>query len=262
MQALSLKVSVNPVTPPPAPNPPARTRAPAHEPLTPFLPWSAEERVPLPAEVGASPSEGSLLVELLREPTGIVDRLLDPSRLHGVVLGSLCAIVAGAGVFAQATSAALHGGSLWWGRPVLLMSLNVLMALAASLGPIYAASLLVAARVPLARLVGALLAATATGSLLVGALAPPLYVLWRLDNEWAGPLMLLATFVLAGFVAGARIHRLLQTMALAVTRAALGDPAATLSAGDAFRVGIVARIAWMLLAFTLACGFWALDALR
>jgi hypothetical protein len=34
-----------------------------------------------------------------------------------------------------------------------------------------------------------------------------------------------------------------------------------LSEADAFRVGILARVACMLVAFTLALGFWGFDAL-
>jgi hypothetical protein len=135
------------------------------------------------------------------------------------------------------------------------------MALAASLGPIYATSILLAARVPLARLVAALLASAATGSLLLAALASPLYLLTRLNAEWAGPLMLTSAFLLAGSAAGARVHRLLGLMAEQVTRNALGDSAAKLSGEDAFRVGILARISCMVLAFTLALGFWAFNAL-
>jgi hypothetical protein len=127
--------------------------------------------------------------------------------------------------------------------------------------PIYAASILVAARVPLARLVAALLASAATGSLLLAGLAPPLYLLWRLDSEWAGPLLLTAAFLLSGGAAGARIHRLLSLLAESVTRAALGNPTAALSAEDTFRVGILARVSWMMVAFTSALGFWAFDAL-
>jgi hypothetical protein len=49
-------------------------------------------------------------------------------------------------------------------------------------------------------------------------------------------------------------------MAETVTRTALGETA-KLSAEDAFRVGILARVSWMMLAFTLALGFWAFNAL-
>ena len=50
-------------------------------------------------------------------------------------------------------------------------------------------------------------------------------------------------------------------MAEEVTRAALGEPSARLSSEDAFRVGILARVACMMLAFTTAIGFWAFGAL-
>ncbi|PTL75240.1 hypothetical protein [Vitiosangium sp. GDMCC 1.1324] len=230
------------------------------EPLTPFMPWSVEERAPLsePATVGAP--ERQLLVELLREPSSIVERLLDPARLQGLVLGSVGVIAVCTSLFA-ATSSAARGHVESWVVPAALTSVNVLMALAASLGPIYAASILVAARVPLARLVAALLASAATGSLLLAGLAPPLYLLWRLDAEWAGPLLLIAAFLLSGAAAGARIHRLLSLMAEEVTRSALGNASAVLSTEDAYRVGILARVSWMMVAFTSGLGFWAFNAL-
>ncbi|HEX8440104.1 hypothetical protein, partial [Archangium sp.] len=55
------------------------------EPLTPFMPWSVEERAPLPEPETATEPERQLLVELLREPSAIVERLLDPARLQGLV---------------------------------------------------------------------------------------------------------------------------------------------------------------------------------
>jgi hypothetical protein len=228
------------------------------EPLTPFMPWSAEERAPLP-EVEEGGGERHLLVELLREPSAIVERLLDPGKLQGLVVGTVGIIGVSTLLFAASVSAASRWTEAW--RAAGLTPLNVLMALAASLGPIYATSLLLAARVPLARLVAALLASAATGTLLLAGLAPPLYLMWRLDSEWAGPLMLTGAFLLSGAVAGARIHRLLHLMAETVTRAALGKADAQLSREDAFRVGILARVSWMLVAFTTALGFWAFNAL-
>jgi hypothetical protein len=230
------------------------------EPLTPFMPWSVEERAPLPEPGAVGEPEKQLLVELLREPSSIVERLLDPSRLQGLVLGSVGVITVGTSVFA-ATASAARGGGEAWALPAALASMNVLLGLAASLGPIYAASILVAARVPLARLVAALLASAATGSLLLAGLAPPLYLLWKLDAEWAGPLLLTAAFLLSGAAAGARIHGLLSIMAESVTRAALGNPTARLSAEDDYRVGILARVSWMMVAFTSGLGFWAFNAL-
>lgn len=235
-----------------------RAAAVRSEPLSPFMPWSHEEREPLPQ--GEDPTVGgrSMLADLLREPSAIVDRVLDPARVQGVVLSSALIITVGTSFFAAAASVAR--GEQAWPVAAALTSLNVLMSLAASLGPIYATGILVAARVPLARLVASLLSATAAGSLLLAGLAPPLYLLWRLDGEWGGPLMMVAAFLLAGAAAGARIHRLLSLMAEMVTRTALGE-GAKLSAEDAFRVGILARVSWMMLAFTLALGFWAFNAL-
>lgn len=231
------------------------------EPLSPFVPWSSEDRTPLHEAQASTPAAGqqSLLVDLLRDPTAVTERLLDPSRLQSLVLGSV-GIIAGCTSFFAAAASVARGREGWWGSAVLT-SLNVLMSLAASLGPIYATSILLAARVPLARLVAALLAATATGSLLLAGFASPLYLLTRLNPEWAGPLMLTSSFLLAGAAAGARIHRLLSHMAETVTGKALGEAPTKLSAEDAFRVGILARISWMMLAFTLALGFWAFNAL-
>ncbi|HYO70721.1 MAG TPA: hypothetical protein VEU33_32040 [Archangium sp.] len=230
------------------------------EPLTPFMPWSVEERAPLPEPTIPGEPERQLLVELLREPSAIVERLLESSRLQGLVVGSVGVIAVCTSAFA-ATASAARGHGEAWALPAALASMNVLLALAASLGPIYAASILVAARVPIARLVAALLASAATGSLLLAGLAPPLYLLWRLDAEWAGPLLLTAAFLLSGWAAGARIHRLLSLLAESVTRAALGRPTAVLSAEDAYRVGILARVSWMMVAFTSGLGFWAFNAL-
>ncbi len=231
----------------------------AAEPLTPFMPWSQEERAPL--SEGALPEpERQLLVELLSEPSAIVERLLDSSRLQGLVLTSVGVITVCTSFFAATASITRSAGESW-ALPAALTSLNVLMALAASLGPIYAASILVVARVPFARLVAALLASAATGALLLAGLAPPLYLLWTLDPEWGGPLLLIGAFLVSGAAAGARIHTLLQRMAEAVTRSALGDSTAKLSTQDAYRVGILARVSWMMVAFTSGLGFWAFNAL-
>jgi hypothetical protein len=235
-----------------------RTAAALREPLSPFVAWSAEERAPLPQADSTATDERPLLVDLLREPSGITERLLDPTRLQGLVLGSVAVIAGCTSFFAVAASVAR--GKEAWGSAALT-SLNVLMSLAAAFGPIYATSILLAARVPLARLVAALLSATATGSLLLAGLAAPLYLLWKLNAEWTGPLMIVSAFLLAGAAAGARIHKLLRLMAETVTRRALGDDSAQLSEEDAFRVGILSRISLMMVTFTLALGFWAFNAL-
>jgi len=230
------------------------------EPLSPFVPWSPEERTLEWHEKRAEPRERNLLGELLRGPGDLVERLMEASKLQGLVLASLGVITVCTSAFAGTLGAARVGGGAW-GVSAVLASCNVLLALAAALGPVYAASVLLAARVPLARLVATLLASAATGSLLLVGLAPPLYLLWGLDSEWAGPLMLFSAFVLSGFAAGARTYRLLMALAEAVTRASCGEPERKLSAEDAFRVGILARVSLMMVAFTSALGFWAFQAL-
>ena len=227
------------------------------EPLTPFMPWAAEDRAAPPEELFL-PGRTSLLVDILREPRAVAARLLDPSRTLGLVLGSIALIVAGTAFFTAITSMAR--GSHHFTLHAVVASLNVLMAVAAALGPIYATSILVSARMPMGRLVATLLSSSATGSLVLAGLAPVVYILWRFDPAWAGTLSLVSSFAVAGLAGGARLHRLLGTTAEAVTRASLADPTAKLSDYDAFRVGLFARVSLMMLGFTTALAIWGLDA--
>jgi len=236
---------------------PPRRAARAVESLTPFVGWRPEERSSLPTELFEGPREPSLLVDLLREPSSVVERLLDPARASPLVLGSLTAIAVGTAAFAAVIAKAFGGSEL--AKAACLAGLTVLGATAAALGPVWVAGVLVAARVPLSRLVPAILGAAATGALLLGALAPATYFLWRLDSEWAGPLSAVAAFVVAGTSAGARLRRTLILVAERVTCDALGDPDARLSAADAFRVGIVARVALMMLGFTYGLALWVFE---
>ena len=73
-----------PIVRPKKPAKPARSV----EPLSPFVPWSESERTTLP-ELSELATERQLLGELLREPASIVERLLEPSRLQGLILGSV-----------------------------------------------------------------------------------------------------------------------------------------------------------------------------
>lgn len=233
--------------------PPLRPR----EPLSPFVAWSpADRRIP-DALLGGEPTP-SLLVELLRDPEAIVGRILDPARQLTLVVGAIGAAAAGTAFFTATMAAARHLGVLW--LPSLVAAFDFLLAVGAALGPIYATGLLVSARLPLARLIAAMLAATATGALLLGGLAPAVYALWQLDREWYGPLGFVAAFAFAGLAGGARLHELLTLLALRISRETRGDPSAVLSGEDAFRVGILARVAMMTLAFTLSLALWAFDA--
>jgi len=243
--------------PSPRPRTPIIARLARTEPISPFVPWSAADREELPDAVGER--ESSLLIDLLRDARKIVERLLDPEQLQRTVLGSLVVIVTTVGFFAATVVSARLGADAW--RAMAVLPFNALLGLAAALGPIYATSVLVAARLPLARLVATMLSASATGGLILAALAPIPYGVWKLDAEWAGPLSLLAVFGVSALVSGARLRQQLLIMAEEVVRAASGDPTARLCAADEFRVRIVARMAMVFVAFTLALAVWAFDAL-
>jgi hypothetical protein len=236
--------------------PPRRT--PWHEPLTPFVAWAAEERAPLADGHLAPPGRTSLLIDLLREPRAVVERLLDPQQTLALVLGSVAMVLLGTGFFTAIASAAR--GSSHFLIQSQIAGANVLMAVAAALGPIYAASILACARVPMGRLVATLVSSAATGALVLAGLSPVVYVLWRLDPVWAGPLSLVGAFGVAGLAGGARIHQVLTTMAEAVVRAAAHDPDAVLAHDDAFRVGILARVSLMVLGCAIALAFCGFDA--
>ncbi|MGC4114623.1 MAG: hypothetical protein QM765_08435 [Myxococcales bacterium] len=231
---------------------------PGTEALSPFVSWAAEDREALPDELVTPAGRTSLLVDLLRDPRAVAERLLDPARVPSLVLGSLGLIVVSTAFFVVITMIAR--GSHAFALQAIQGALNVLIAVAAALGPIYATSVLVSARMPMARLVATLLAASATGSLVLAGLAPVVYVLWKIDPFWAGNLSLVSAFGVAGLAGGARIHALLLTTAEAVTRSALGDPDASLAPYDAFRVGILARMALVILGFTTALAIWGFGA--
>lgn len=220
------------------------------ERLSPFLPWTDAERQPLPASVLGGEIEPSLTVELLRDPSRIVERILDRARRMEVVLGAL-ACIAGDGVFLSVVT------GLAMGVPNLalasaLVTADALIALAAALGPIYGVSILACARIPLAQLVAILLCASAAAMMLLAGLAPVVHVLWKLDPLWLGPGSLLVAFAASGILGGARVHRLMMSCA--------EQTAGVLTADDAARVSTVARIAMLLTAFTSGLAFWGFDA--
>ena len=228
------------------------------EPVSPFVAWSADERAPLPDLVDIE-APASLVADLLRDPDAVVERLLDPQRIQSLVLGTLLVIGITTGFFGATAASGRFGGDVL--RAGTLVPLNALMALAAALGPIYATGLLVAARLPLAKLVATLLSSAATGALILGALAPIPYALWEIDPVWAGPLSLVGAFALSAVVAGARMHGLLRMLAEAIAKGTEeGDKSGELSDGDRFRVGIIARMSLLFLAFTSALSMWAFDA--
>ncbi|MBS2032955.1 MAG: hypothetical protein JST54_34100 [Deltaproteobacteria bacterium] len=220
---------------------------PALEPLTPFLPWEDDGRVPDPGDPGEPP----LMVSILREPSKVATLLLDPQGTQRVVLASLGAAMACSLFRAVAVGQAFRLALAW---PALELGLAVLLGAAAALGPVYAASLLLSARVPLGRLGAAMLAALAAGSLLLAGMAPPVVLAWRMDPVDLGPYAVLAAFVIVALVTAARLHRLLFELAQQ-TLAAVKGPTARLTPAETFRVGVVARIAWMMLGLTTVLAF-------
>ena len=228
------------------------------EPVSPFVGWSEADRGELPEALDAR-AEGSLPVEVLCDPDAIVARLLDPARLQTTVLGALAIIVVATGFFAGTVMAARPGTDAL--RAAVGVPVNALIALAAALGPIYATGLLVAARLPLSRLVATMLSACATGALILAALAPIPYGLFKLDAEWAGPLAMFGAFAISAVASGGRLHRLLHTLAEQVLRIVRDDDEAQLTDGDRFRVGILARMSMVFIAFTLSLSVWIFDVL-
>lgn len=213
------------------------------EPASPFVP-RAEEPYHIPEPDDARP----LLVDLLGAPERVVERLVDAEALERAILGSLGGIAAGTALFAVIMM--LRFGWTSAIRAGVLSSTNGIIALAASLGPIYAAGLLVAARLPLARLVGALLTSAATGAMVLAAMTPIPYFLMQVDAEWLGPLAVVASFGVSALVAGGRIYRTLMLLA--------GDE---IDEASRARVAILARVAMMIFAFTSALALWGFDAL-
>ena len=217
------------------------------EPLTPFLPWDDDGRVPEQLE----PTEPPLLVALLREPAKVAALLLDPQGTQRVVLASLASAMA-CSLFRAVAVGQSFRPSL--ALPALELGLAVLLGAAAALGPVYATSLLLSARVPLGRLGAAMLAALAAGSLLLAGMAPPVVLAWRMDPVELGPFAVLIAFVIVAVVTGARMHRLLFELAQQ-TLATVKGPTARLTPAESGRVGVVARIAWMMLGLTTVLAF-------
>lgn len=234
--------------------------APPSESTSPFLVWSAEELAPI-TDVELELAQPGLFVDLLRSPEGVARRLLGPSELQATLSGSLLVTVTSMALLALAVGAGLNQPPLALLRGAALLPANALLAAAAAFGPAYATSLLVAVRLPMARLVAALSSALAAGSVILAALAPLPYVLLRVDPIWTGPLSLVGAFGLAALVGGARVRAILLALATQVCRASVQDPNATLPEDDAHRVGIFARVTMMILALTVSLSFWAFGAL-
>jgi hypothetical protein len=229
------------------------------EPASPFVVFSPSERSEIPEDLIAGSRGDSFLAATLSRPERIVDRLLDAEQAQTAVLGSLLVVSSTTFFYALVANVAAQASVMESLRGAVLLPFDLMLAIAASLGPIYAGSILVAARLPLARLVPLLLSAVATGGLLLAALAPVPYFLWHLDSEWAGPLSVVGCFLFSGLAAGARVRKLLRLMADAVVSVRSGELSDGLADGDAGRVAVLARIAMMFLAFTFSLALWGFD---
>jgi hypothetical protein len=217
--------------------------------------WTLETRTAGPARLAdAQPS--SLFDGFLHHPGVVIDHLLTPKRVPELVITSAAITAVAAALYEAAIVTGFHLPSL---RPVLAGPLMVLVAEAAAVGPIYAASVMAAARLPVARLGAAMLAATATGALLLAALAPALYVVIDYDRQWLGPVAMVAAFALAGLTSGRRLYRLLLGMAERLYQNEAG-PTARLLPADAERAALVARVACMAVGFTLSLACWTSSA--
>ena len=103
--------------------------------------------------------------------------------------------------------------------------------------------------------------------------------------KWCGTLSVVGAFALAGITGGLRAYQLLFDLAEAVARSNGATPSArptaprergglltmvlfnvgrsqsdVLGAEDTFRVGMLARIALVVILFTMAQAFWSFDA--
>jgi len=233
-------------SPAPAPRPPAPTAPEAsREPLTPFLAWNDDGRLAEPADDDGEPL---LLITLLRDPARVAELLLEPRQLQRVVVTSVGVALA---CSAFRTLFVARSLSLSLVMPSLELGVMVLFGAAAALGPIYAASVLVSARMPLARLGGAMLAALAAGSLLLAGLAPPMDLALGIDRDGLGSWAALAVFAIVALATGARLHAILCELARRSANHAAGTGSA-LTPEAQFRVGVLARIAWMVLGLTSA----------
>lgn len=215
---------------------------------SPFLRWSeSDATLELPA--AAPPSD---LTALLGHPELVCERMVDPSRAPRLVVTAVVATGLATLAFC-AGCAGLVSGRVEW--QVLAAPIYVLLALAAATGPLYATSILLAARLPFARLVACVLTAGVVGALLSVAALPLIYLAWVADPEWVGALSVPAAFGLSAAAAASRLRVLLLGLA------GLAQGASPMSPGDEFRVRMLARISVMVLGFALTNAIWALERL-
>lgn len=224
---------------------------PRSEPRSPFLGAEPARAPSLDALVDEDQRDRPLVLELVCDVPAVVRRLAAPGELEGLVKAGLLLTVASAGVHAAGLMSPY--GPLVAARAAGLTAASLLFGLAAALGPIYGTGVLVAARLPMARLVAVLLAATAAGALGLAGLTPLVRLALAWDPVWVGPLAQVGGFLVMGALTGLRLSRLL----VALAEASAPGP---LTEGARFRVGILSRMALSFSALTTCLALWAFDA--
>lgn len=216
------------------------------EPTSPFLGAPGA-----PVLLAARRRQPPLVLEILRDPHRVLAKMDAPAEVQRVVLAALATLVACAAVVAFVV---VRGELVDAARGAALLAQNLLLALAASIGPVYAASIVLAARVPLARLVVILLCSTAAGAMVLLASSPAPWFLLSLDRMWLGPCGLVAAFGVAGVATGVRLHATLVLFATDAKGAALDDD-------ELARVRMLARLASVIVGANIALALWGFDAL-
>lgn len=229
------------------------------EPLSPFVAWQAEVRSPFPEALLVRRREPSLLDALTRDPDEAARRLLLPEESHRFVVGALTVLVGSATAFAMVAAELRHAA-----HPLgagLAFAANLLLALGAAVGPIHAAMVLMAARIPLSRLIAVLVGGLAAGGLLLLGFTPAVLAMQSLDDQLLGPAAIVGATLLAALRSGLQVHGVLLRLAERCLQSATGEAKAVLAERDAFRVGVVARISMMVLAFTASLALWGMGVL-
>jgi hypothetical protein len=195
--------------------------------------------------------EVPLAADLVGRPAAIASRVLDAPRVEGVVKASLAATVLGSAAAGWFAFGAFDPTAAW--LAAALVPLHLHAALVAAIGPLYAVSVMLNARVPLARLVAVMLASAALSALTLGAAAPVISFLFRKDSLWLGPLALVGAFLVSGLAGGLRLHSLL--VATATAYAKQGER--TMTPEGLLRVKRFAEVGTMLLGLTTSLAVWS-----
>lgn len=220
------------------------------EPLSPFVHWTPAERTPITERQVAEAERPGLFVHLLRNPRAVVHLLLDRQRVQRTVFFSIVSILLSSAFSGFVMSLAWADGMRDVWITTLLLPAGILSAIASAMGPIYAAGILYAVRLPLARVACVLLAAVAAGSIFLAALSPLALFMWSQDRIWIGPLTVVGVFVLVAGTSGGVIRRLLLELAATM------NPELAKDKDTVRRLRAFSRVAFLLLSLPIAAGAW------